>query len=56
MRKSCQDCGTRLELNGVCPNCDEAAFIMDWQDPGPVSEQFEKEAAEGYERARRRHE
>lgn len=51
MRKGCQDCGTRLEENFVCPNCDEAAFILDWQEVERPSEEFLKEANEGYKRA-----
>lgn len=50
----CKDCGTGLERNGVCPNCDEAAFIMDWQDVDSPSEEFTKEANEGYKRAQKR--
>lgn len=54
--KHCDNCGTRLERNGVCQNCDEAAYILDWQDPDLVSEEFQKEAAEGYVRAQKRKE
>jgi uncharacterized Zn finger protein (UPF0148 family) len=57
--KDCDNCGTRLERNGVCPNCDEAAYILDWQDPerdAPPSLEFLEEAARGHERARRRKE
>jgi len=55
-RKSCADCGTRIEKNGVCPNCDEAAFIEDWQHDGTeeTSEEFQLEAAEGRARAKAR--
>lgn len=55
-RLRCSDCGTGLERNGVCPNCDEAAYIMDWQseDLENPSEAFQKEAIEGYKRAQKR--
>jgi hypothetical protein len=45
-----------LERNGVCPNCDEAAFIMDWQAPEAVSEAFLNESAQGHARAAKRKE
>lgn len=56
MRKHCADCGTLLERNGICPNCDEAACIMDWQGEfvENPSEEFQKEADEGYARAAKR--
>lgn len=56
-RKSCADCGTGLERNGVCPNCDEAAFIQDWQSdflPENLSDEFQKESSEGWKRAHNR--
>lgn len=55
-RKSCNDCGTGLEKNGVCPNCDEASFILDWQSEyiEKPSEEFLNEAAEGHKRADKR--
>ena len=55
-RKGCPDCGERLERNGVCPNCDEAAFIMDHQYEylDKPSQEFIDESAKGHERARKR--
>lgn len=56
-KPSCNDCGTRLERNGVCPNCDEAAYIMDHQHdylPDQVSDEFLDEAAAGHARAAER--
>lgn len=50
----CKDCGTGLDRNGVCPNCDEVALIMDWQDPQNPSDDFQREAAEGWKRASKR--
>lgn len=53
----CADCGTRLEKNGVCPNCDEEAFIMDWQGeflPPKLSQEFTDAADDGYKRAVKR--
>lgn len=55
-RKGCEDCGTLLERNGVCPNCDQEAFMLDWQsgDIGALSEQFLDRANVGHERAKKR--
>lgn len=55
-RKSCSNCGTGLEKNGVCPNCDEAAFILDHQSEylEKPSQEFLDEAARGHERASKR--
>lgn len=53
-RPVCNDCGTRIERNGVCPNCDEAAFIEDWQSDcmvEPRSDEFQKEIDDGRKRA-----
>lgn len=52
----CRDCGTGLERNGVCPNCDEAAFIVDTQSEWleNPSEEFLDEAAKGHARAAKR--
>ena len=52
----CKNCGTGLEKNVVCPNCDEAAFIMDWQSEylENPSESFQNEAANGFKRASER--
>ena len=39
----CEDCGTGLEANGVCPNCHEELFISEWQGmdmPEEVSQEF----------------
>jgi hypothetical protein len=41
----CADCGTRLELNGTCPNCHEELFIATWQGEYldyPLSEEFDR--------------
>lgn len=49
-RRGCDDCGTLLERNGVCPNCDEAAFALDWDDPEHPTmhtQEFLDEAAAG---------
>lgn len=52
----CKNCGTGLERNGVCPNCDEAAFINDWQGEfiENPSQDFQDEVAAGYGRAQKR--
>lgn len=56
MSSHCSNCGTRLERNGVCSNCDEASFIMDWQSEhiDNPSDEFQQEAADGYKRAEER--
>ena len=53
MTNHCENCGTRLERNGTCPNCHEELFIATWQAEYldyPLSEQFagkvEEQAAE----------
>lgn len=53
MKRNCEDCGTRLERNGVCSNCDEAAFIMDTQSEfvENPSQDFKDEVDAGYKRA-----
>ncbi len=51
-RLNCEDCGTRLERNGVCPNCDEEAFIEDWQELVGESDEFRDMADEGHARAK----
>lgn len=53
----CENCGTGLERNGVCPNCDEAAFIEDWMGDcmvEPRSTEFQEEIDDGRRRARTR--
>jgi len=45
MRKEihCEDCGTKLELDGTCPNCHEELFIATWQGEDteqPWSDEF----------------
>lgn len=49
----CSDCGTKLERNKICSNCDEAAYITDWQGEflENPSEEFQAEAANGFKRA-----
>jgi len=45
----CADCGTRLELNGTCPNCHEELFIATWQANDldyPLSEDFSRKVEE----------
>lgn len=45
--KHCEDCGTRLEAGGVCPNCHEELFIMNQDDTWwDFSEDFCKKAEE----------
>jgi hypothetical protein len=45
----CEDCGTKLELNGTCPNCHEELFIATWQATDldyPISEEFAQKVEE----------
>ena len=39
---SCEDCGSRLEKGGVCPNCHEELFIATTQAEymEPISQEF----------------
>jgi hypothetical protein len=46
---TCDDCGTRLELNGTCPNCHEELFIATWQAEFmdyPLSDEFSRKVSE----------
>lgn len=56
---TCEDCGTKLELNGTCPNCHEELFIATWQAddlPYPLSEEFKHAVEEQTEIVRQNRE
>lgn len=57
-RQNCSDCGTVLEKGGICQNCDEAAYILEYQGEyvENPSEKFLTEAEQGYIRAKKRRE
>lgn len=47
--KTCEDCGSRLRERGICTNCQEELYILDYQipeDPIPVSDEFRAIAEE----------
>jgi len=53
----CEDCGTRLELDGTCPNCHEELFIATWQGMDldyPLSDEFSRKVEEQSAEVRRR--
>ena len=53
-RIGCDDCGTTLLKDGVCPNCDEEVVIYR-QDPDfPFSDEFLDAVRDGEERGERR--
>ena len=44
----CQDCGLRAVNRGVCSNCQEELYILEYQSEyidGPLSAEFMDEAA-----------
>ena len=49
--KACENCGTKLFANGLCPNCHEEAVIM--QEQSDDSPGFSRGFAEKAERQRR---
>lgn len=52
--KVCEDCGSRLRSDGVCPNCDEEVIIYESASDYPYSEGFMQAVEDGEERAARR--
>lgn len=55
-KKYCDDCGCGLR-NGICSNCDEEAYIVEFQGEfieEPLSEEFQQKAEEGFARASKR--
>jgi hypothetical protein len=54
MAKACEDCGTRLLSNGVCPNCDEEMLIFEQAPDYEFSAEFMEMVSDGEQRAANR--